>query len=246
MSTKKKSSTKKSPTKKQSQKTVSKQPQGGALRHRKILRDNIAGITKPAIVRILRRAGIKRINGLVYEEVRGILKQWLQNILRDMIIIMNYARRKTLETKDLSEALEIRGIMLAAGTNDNAKRTASLQSCNSRGKSSRPHRAPATEGGEKKAHRFKPGTVAKREIQRQQKNSDCLAIPKTNFNRLAREVAQDFNDDTRFSKQVFELLQLAAEDFLIGLAAKAHLCCQHAKRDTVSPADFQLARSLSV
>jgi hypothetical protein len=33
--------------------------QGGAKRHRKILRDNIQGITKPAIRRLARRGGVK-------------------------------------------------------------------------------------------------------------------------------------------------------------------------------------------
>ncbi|CAM9131231.1 unnamed protein product [Lampetra planeri] len=44
---------------------------GGAKRHRKVLRDNIQGITKPAIRRLARRGGVKRISGLIYEETRG-------------------------------------------------------------------------------------------------------------------------------------------------------------------------------
>ena len=46
---------------------------GGAKRHRKVLRDNIQGITKPAIRRLARRGGVKRISGLIYEEVRNKL-----------------------------------------------------------------------------------------------------------------------------------------------------------------------------
>ncbi len=45
---------------------------GGAKRHRKVLRDNIQGITKPAIRRLARRGGVKRISGLIYEETRGM------------------------------------------------------------------------------------------------------------------------------------------------------------------------------
>ena len=45
---------------------------GGAKRHRKVLRDNIQGITKPAIRRLARRGGVKRISGLIYEETRGV------------------------------------------------------------------------------------------------------------------------------------------------------------------------------
>ena len=50
---------------------------GGAKRHRKVLRDNIQGITKPAIRRLARRGGVKRISGLIYEETRGVLKVFL-------------------------------------------------------------------------------------------------------------------------------------------------------------------------
>ena len=53
---------------------------GGAKRHRKILRDNIQGITKPAIRRLARRGGVKRISGLIYEETRGVLKIFLENV----------------------------------------------------------------------------------------------------------------------------------------------------------------------
>ena len=52
---------------------------GGAKRHRKVLRDNIQGITKPAIRRLARRGGVKRISGLIYEETRGVLKVLLDS-----------------------------------------------------------------------------------------------------------------------------------------------------------------------
>uniref|UniRef100_A0A0D3FD36 Histone H4 n=1 Tax=Oryza barthii TaxID=65489 RepID=A0A0D3FD36_9ORYZ len=54
---------------------------GGAKRHRKVLRDNIQGITKPAIRRLARRGGVKRISGLIYEETRGVLKIFLENVI---------------------------------------------------------------------------------------------------------------------------------------------------------------------
>ncbi|TMS32822.1 hypothetical protein L596_000623 [Steinernema carpocapsae] len=55
---------------------------GGAKRHRKVLRDNIQGITKPAIRRLARRGGVKRISGLIYEETRGVLKVFLEGVIR--------------------------------------------------------------------------------------------------------------------------------------------------------------------
>jgi histone H4 len=65
---------------------------GGAKRHRKILRDNIQGITKPAIRRLARRGGVKRISGLIYEETRGVLKVFLENVIRVRIIIVPYLK----------------------------------------------------------------------------------------------------------------------------------------------------------
>ncbi|KAK9286248.1 hypothetical protein L1049_014635 [Liquidambar formosana] len=59
---------------------------GGAKRHRKVLRDNIQGITKPAIRRLARRGGVKRISGLIYEETRGVLKIFPENNSFDQII----------------------------------------------------------------------------------------------------------------------------------------------------------------
>ena len=47
---------------------------GGAKRHRKSAKNNIQGVTKPAIRRLARRGGVKRVSGLIYEESRGVLK----------------------------------------------------------------------------------------------------------------------------------------------------------------------------
>ena len=71
---------------------------GGVKRHRKVLRDNIQGITKPAIRRLARRGGVKRISGLIYEETRGVLKVFLENVIRDSVTYTKYARRKTMTT----------------------------------------------------------------------------------------------------------------------------------------------------
>ncbi|KAL9255824.1 Histone H4 type VIII-like protein [Drosera capensis] len=74
---------------------------GGAKRHRKVLRDNIQGITKPAIRRLARRGGVKRISGLIYEETRGVLKIFLENVIRDAVTYTEHARRKTVTAMDV-------------------------------------------------------------------------------------------------------------------------------------------------
>ena len=67
---------------------------GSAKRHPKILRDNIQGITKPAIRRLARRGGVKRISGLIYEETRGVLKVFLENVIRHDIFLKKIYKRK--------------------------------------------------------------------------------------------------------------------------------------------------------
>jgi histone H3/H4 len=82
---------------------------GGARRHRKVMRDNIQGITKPSIRRLARRGGVKRISGLIYEETRGVLKVFLENIVRDAVTYMEHARRKTVTALDVIYALKRQG-----------------------------------------------------------------------------------------------------------------------------------------
>jgi len=79
---------------------------GGAKRHRKVLRDNIQGITKPAIRRLARRGGVKRISGLIYEETRGVLKTFMEAVIRDAVTYTEHARRKTVGAMDVVYALK--------------------------------------------------------------------------------------------------------------------------------------------
>ncbi|XP_065773390.1 histone H3.1t isoform X1 [Muntiacus reevesi] len=72
--------------------------------------------------------------------------------------------------------------------------------------------APAT-GGVKKPHRYRPGTVALREIRRYQKSTELL-IRKLPFQRLVREIAQDFKTDLRFQSSAVMALQEACESYL--------------------------------
>uniref|UniRef100_A0A1B0C903 H15 domain-containing protein n=1 Tax=Lutzomyia longipalpis TaxID=7200 RepID=A0A1B0C903_LUTLO len=99
--------------------------------------------------------------------------------------------------------------------------------------------APAT-GGVKKPHRYRPGTVALREIRRYQKSTELL-IRKLPFQRLVREIAQDFKTDLRFQSSAVMALQEASEAYLVGLFEDTNLCAIHAKRVTIMPKDIQLA-----
>ncbi|XBI26132.1 hypothetical protein VPH35_050916 [Triticum aestivum] len=92
--------------------------------------------------------------------------------------------------------------------------------------------APAT-GGVKKPHRLAP----------YQKSTELL-IRKLPFQRLVREIAQDFKTDLRFQSSAVSALQEAAEAYLVGLFEDTNLCAIHAKRVTIMPKDIQLARRI--
>ena len=123
-------------------------------------------------------------------------------------------------------------------------------------------KAPPSTGGVKKPHRYKPGkslsspllstttkltrlqgTVALREIRRYQKSTELL-IRKLPFQRLVREIAQDFKSDLRFQSSAIGALQESVEAYLVSLFEDTNLCAIHAKRVTIQSKDIQLARRL--
>ena len=91
--------------------------------------------------------------------------------------------------------------------------------------------------------RFRPGIMALREIRHYQKSS-ALLIRKLPFQRLVREIAQDFKTDLCFQAVAILCLQEAAEAYLVGLFEDTNLCAIHAKRVTILPRDLQLARRI--
>ena len=102
--------------------------------------------------------------------------------------------------------------------------------------------APAT-GGVKKPHRYRPGTVALREIRKYQKSTELLLRPLP-FSRLVREVAQDFKSDLRFQSSAIMATQCASEAYLTHLFEDVNLCTIHARRVTIHPKDIQLTRRI--
>ena len=95
----------------------------------------------------------------------------------------------------------------------------------------------------KKPHRFRPGTVALREIRRYQKSTELL-LRKLPFQRLVREIAQDFKTDLRFQSSAVMALQEACEAYLVGVFEDTNLCAIHAKRVTIMTRDLQLAKRI--
>ena len=104
-------------------------------------------------------------------------------------------------------------------------------------------RKSAPAGGIKKPHRYRPGTVALREIRKYQKSTEFL-IRKAPFQRLVREITQGHKGDLRFQSSALGASQEASEAYLVGLFEDTNLCAIHAKRVTIMPKDIQLTRRI--
>ena len=204
----------------------------GRRRHRKVLRDNIQGVTKGAIQRLAQVAGVKRISGLVYEEIRGVFKVYLENVLQNAILYTEHSRRRTVSVGDVEAAL------------NRHEPSGGVIRGKPKAKPCPKHGYGFSFGVGQKPHRYLPGTVAIRKIRFYQKQAGCLHIGMLPFERLVREIGQDHKTDLRFSKEAITLLQYAAEHYLVGLLKDTNLNAIHAKRQKIEPKDIQLARRI--
>ncbi|XP_067614907.1 uncharacterized protein [Eurosta solidaginis] len=176
---------------------------------------------------------------------------YLVGLFEDTNLCAIHAKRVTIMPKDIQLARRIRGLLfIQKSTTLKMARTKQTARKSTGGKAPRKQlatkaarkSAPAT-GGVKKPHRYRPGTVALREIRRYQKSTELL-IRKLPFQRLVREIAQDFKTDLRFQSSAVMALQEASEAYLVGLFEDTNLCAIHAKRVTIMPKDIQLARRI--
>lgn len=79
----------------------------GGKRRRTVFKDNIEGVTKPAIRRLARRGGVKRISGEVYVETRKTLSDFLNETIKNAIAYTEHGRRKTVSATDIVLALKM-------------------------------------------------------------------------------------------------------------------------------------------
>ena len=92
----------------------------------------------------------------------------------------------------------------------------------------------------RKKRRYRPGTVALREIRQFQKRTDLL-IPKAPFRRLVREIGQNFKHELRFSAETFDAIQSVAESYLTNKLRSANKAAIHAKRKGITKSDMEFA-----
>lgn len=84
----------------------------GVKRLKKVLKDNVKGISKGSIRRLARRGGVRRISALIYDEAREVMKIFTEGVVRDATAYTEHAKRKTVMALDVVHALRKRGRML--------------------------------------------------------------------------------------------------------------------------------------
>jgi histone H3 len=99
------------------------------------------------------------------------------------------------------------------------------------------------DGKEGRKIRYRPGTVALREIKRYQKSTNML-LPRAPFHRLVRNICGSIDEDLRFQAQALIALQEASEAYLVGVFEDTNICAIHAKRATILKKDMDLARRI--
>lgn len=108
-----------------------------------------------------------------------------------------------------------------------------------------PSKSKAQKSPNFKPHRFRPGTVALRQIRQYQKSWD-LVIPKLPFSRVVRSIVNSNGFiDFRITRDALLAIQEASEAYLVRLFDDANLCAIHAKRVTIMPKDMRLVIRLS-
>ncbi|XP_058796467.1 histone H3.3A-like [Phymastichus coffea] len=168
---------------------------------------------------------------------------YLVGLFEDTNLCAIHAKRVTIMPKDIQLARRIRGEHTMARTKQTARKSTGGKAPRKQLATKAARKSAPSTGGVKKPHRYRPGTVALREIRRYQKSTELL-IRKLPFQRLVREIAQDFKTDLRFQSAAIGALQEASEAYLVGLFEDTNLCAIHAKRVTIMPKDIQLARRI--
>ena len=214
---------------------------GGA---KKVLRDSIQGIkgiqgiTKAAIARLAHKAGVKSMSGLIYEEMRAVLKSHMAKIIKTVVTYADHAGRKMIKGSDVEEALSFNKRKIYRTTKEGSIKTCEVY------KVKRKSSKDDGEDDKKKKRKRSKSASALSQIRYYQNQHDCVYIPKTNFYRLVKEITQDDKTDMKWSSDAVVLLQLSVEDYIVGLFEDTNLAAIHAGRETITPKDMQLVRRI--
>jgi len=183
---------------------------------------------RPGIKRIARRAGVVRLGGLMYEEIRGVAKVYLYHVIRLALIFMEYRKSRTLKYEDVKQSLDRLGFKAWAVNKVEKSNTSGLKK--STKKTTKPRRT-------------RRGSVAVREVKKYQKSTKLL-MSRAGLDRLVRELIGDEMTNVRLSPRALSLIHVHIEDRLTSLLGNAQLAAIHGARKGVQPVNLLLARRI--
>lgn len=206
-------------------------------------------VTNGAIQRLARKAGVKRIGGFIYEEMRGRISVYLEPLVKVATIAAEDQKRVRVQVNDVQIALKGAGrtpysrpcTQVNRRVNIDAMRESGLvripsrvvQSC-----SRNPKTACAVRYAPQITRRRKPGVRALQDVRAYQKQSPCFSIAKDAFRRI---VTRD-TPTNQWSQEALDILQTDVESYMIDLLKNAQMTAIHAGRQTIQPKDLQLAQ----
>ena len=188
-------------------------------------------ISNNSIQKLGFKAGVKSLDSIAYESVRGILKSKMDNILRIANVYRMHSKKRTINESMISTAAADVGMPKQFLTHK-LRQGVLCESYET--KSSKKRNSP-------KKKKFKPGVVSKRKVQYYQKLHSCLILNKSAIKDLAKKLIDDYYRDYRFSCDSLTLLQYIMENYIIGILKKAKQLASRAGNSRVSHKDVELA-----
>lgn len=184
-------------------------------------------LRKPSLRRVAQMGGVKRLSRESYKEMRKVLAVYLVEVIRKVVLLTQWNKKKTVLPRFAMAAVENDG--LGGGYSKICKKW------NPRKKKK----------GVKRKTTARSGTQSLRQIRFYQKQMDCNAFQKAPFDAWIRGMAAGFHADIiRFSEGGLDIIREAAQNFLISLMAAAQTQALHAGRVTVMPKDIVSANNL--
>lgn len=206
-----------------------------AQKRPRVLRGNVEGLTKGAIKRLAHKGGVKTISGLIYEDSRGIIKVYIEKIVEAAVKLTQHARKIVISREDVLESARVNGYPIYTFGDEKDTKVCDTYESNL-----------TTKTSDKESRRkAAPGTRSLREIRFYQKQHDCVYFAKASFERLVKEITQDYVTDLKWSTDGILLVQMMTEAYIVNLFEMANLCAIHAGRTTIAPKDLHLVRTIS-
>lgn len=204
-------------------KKLRERPKRAVFKNKNIVRDNIANVSKDSIKRLARKAGIKYLSNLIYDEVRGVIVVWLEQIISKAIIYAQYRNKVTVSLDDVLEATRFLGWKIYTTGHE-----ADIKTC------------PVYSSSKKN---YNKGDKAIKEIEYYQEQSECVYIARAIFERVVREYTQNIAQ-MKWTADALLLVQTIIEGKLVDVFELVNLCAIHAGRVIVMPKDVLLTRKI--